>query len=149
MDDADATMRNETANGDGAHIGGPNLQVPGALPNATPNYAVTYFSNDDDRSRFQISDTGSYSAFSLEFLVWTGQAVPNNGSQWYNAAGLVDGEVSGVTGDAGTALMPDGTLGFGLGNPDTTLRSFHAINNGSWHHIVVTSNGSGTMRTYV
>jgi hypothetical protein len=149
MDDAGAVMHNETANGDGAHIGEPNLQVPGALPNASPNYAVTYFANDDDRSRFQISDTGSYTDYSIEFLVWTGQAVPNNGNQWYNAAGLVDGEVSGVTSDTGAALMPDGTVGFGKGNPDTTIKSFHAVNNGSWQHVVATSTGTGTMRVYV
>ena len=148
MDDTDATMRNETANGNGVHIGDPNLRVPGALPNATPNYAVTYFSNDDDRSRFQISDTGTYDDFSLEFLVWTGQDVPNNGSQWYNGAGLVDGEIAGVTNDAGVALMPGGSVGFGMGNPDLTIQSFDPKNNGQWHHIVATRSG-GTMRLYV
>jgi hypothetical protein len=149
MDDGDETLRNETANGNGEHVANPTRHSPGALVNAQPNFAVAYASNATDRSRFQVSDTGSYTAFSLEFFVNTALTFPDAGPQWYNGRGLVDGEVSGVTNDAGTALMPDGRVGFGMGNPDVTIRSASVITDREWHHIVATSNGSGRMRLYV
>jgi hypothetical protein len=68
---------------------------------------------------------------------------------WYNGSGLVDGEVGGTTGDFGVALV-GGKVGFGIGNPDTTLPSVKAINNNLWHQVAVTRNaGSGAMTIYI
>jgi hypothetical protein len=61
----------------------------------------------------------------------------------------VDGEVSGTTGDFGVALVSN-KIGFGIGNPDTTLTSVKAINNNLWHQVAVTRNaGSGAMSIYI
>jgi hypothetical protein len=63
--------------------------------------------------------------------------------------GLVDGEVGGVTGDFGVALV-GGKIGFGVGNPDTTLPSNKSVNNGIWHQVAVTRDaGSGAMNLYI
>ncbi len=41
-------------------------------------------------------------------------------------------------------------VGFGVGNPDTTLPSVRVINNGVWHQVVVTrDSGNGAMRIYI
>lgn len=148
MDDANATMVNEVAAApNGSHENDPFLGAVGALPNETTNRAVAYFPHPaPDRSRFTV---GSYDEFSLEFFVWTEQAAPTPATQWYEGFGLVDGEVSGESDDAGTALIANGSVGFGMGKPDKTIASTTAINDGSWHHVVATHNGLGVMKLYV
>lgn len=85
--------------------------------------------------------------FSIVF--WVRTTATGGTPNWYNGAGLVDGEVGGTTGDFGVALV-GGKVGFGIGNPDTTLSSVKAINNNLWHQVVVTRNaGSGAMSIYI
>jgi hypothetical protein len=82
--------------------------------------------------------------FSIVFWVLTSAigGTPN----WYNGAGLVDGEVGGITGDFGVSLVGS-KVGFGIGNPDTTLTSVAAINNSAWHQVAVTRNSSNGVMT--
>jgi hypothetical protein len=85
--------------------------------------------------------------FSIVF--WTRTTDTGSAPNWYNGKGFVDGEVGGVTGDLGVALV-GGKVGFGIGNPDTTLSSFRSINDNSWHQVVVTrDSGTGLMRIYI
>ena len=85
--------------------------------------------------------------FSLAFWVKTTQT--GGGPQWYNGAGLVDGDYLGVANDFGTALVGR-KFGFGVGNPDTTILSTTAINDGAWHHCVATrQQASGSLSVYV
>ncbi len=136
----------------GTHTGAPLLEVGGGLALESPNLAVGYEPGPDiDRSLFPIDfKLLSYDAFSIEFLVWTPMESPPPGvQQWYDGAGLVDGEVTGVTTDAGTALIGDGKVGFGMGSPDTTIASKTSINDTKFHHVVATHDGEGAMRLYV
>ena len=85
--------------------------------------------------------------FSIAFWVKTTQAA--GAGQWYNGAGLVDGDSSGTANDFGTALA-GGKLAFGIGNPDTTLLSTTPINDGNWHHCVATrQQATGMVSLYV
>jgi hypothetical protein len=85
--------------------------------------------------------------FSIVF--WVQTAAAGGSPNWYNGVGLVDGEVGGVTDDFGVALV-NGKVGFGVGNPDTTLSSVRSINNYLWHQVVVTRNaGNGVMQIYI
>ena len=85
--------------------------------------------------------------FSIAFWVKTTQS--GGTGQWYKGIGLVDGYVAGTTNDFGTALC-GGKLAFGVGNPDQTILSTSAINDGAWHHCVATrAQSSGTMKVYV
>jgi hypothetical protein len=85
--------------------------------------------------------------FSIAFWVQT-TATAGTG-QWYNGEGLVDGEVPGATNDFGVALV-GGQVGFGIGNPDTTILSTTAVNDGNWHHVVATrTSANGLMQLYV
>lgn len=85
--------------------------------------------------------------FSVAFWMKT-TAIGGTG-QWYNGMGLVDGEVPGVQNDFGVALV--GTkIGFGVGNPDSTLLSTSSVNDGNWHHVVATRNNiSGALQIYL
>jgi hypothetical protein len=85
--------------------------------------------------------------FSIAF--WLRTSATGGAPQWYNGEGLVDGDVSGTTNDFGVALV--GTkIGFGIGNPDTTLVSVKKVDDFVWHQIVATRDaGSGAMTIYI
>lgn len=69
--------------------------------------------------------------------------------QWWAGKGLVDGEVSGTVDDFGVSLVGN-KIGLGVGNPDTTITTAVAVNNGQWHHIAATRDAvSGQMAIYV
>ena len=85
--------------------------------------------------------------FTIVFWVKTTQTTPTG--QWYNGAGLVDGDYPGVANDFGTSLLGD-KFAFGVGNPDTTISSSVAINDGNWHQCVATrQQTTGLMKIYV
>ena len=85
--------------------------------------------------------------FSIAFWVKTVQTAGT--PQWYNGAGLVDGDVPGGASDFGTALV-GGKFGFGVGNPDTTILSTSSINDGAWHQCVATrQEATGVISVYV
>jgi len=85
--------------------------------------------------------------FSIAFWVKTTQA--GGTGQWYNGAGLVDGDAPGAANDFGTAMC-GGKFAFGVGNPDTTFFSTSLINNGAWHHCVATrQQATGAVNLYV
>ena len=85
--------------------------------------------------------------FSIALWVKTTQSVGI--LQWYTGAGLVDGDAAGTANDFGTALVGS-NFAFGVGNPDTTIVSTSAINDGAWHHCVATrQQATGIMSVYV
>jgi predicted alpha-1,6-mannanase (GH76 family) len=85
--------------------------------------------------------------FSIAFWVKTTQTAGTG--QWYNGTGLVDGDAPLNNNDFGTALVGS-KFGFGVGNPDTTILSTSAINDGGWHQCVATRQEStGIISAYV
>jgi hypothetical protein len=85
--------------------------------------------------------------FTIALWVKTTQKAPEG--SWFNGAGLVDGEVAGVTDDFGTALV-GGAFAFGVGKPDTTIKSTTPINDGRWHHVAATRDrATGAIRVFV
>ena len=85
--------------------------------------------------------------FSIAFWVKTPQM--GGTGQWYNGAGLVDGDSPGVANDFGTAVC-GGKFAFGTGNPDKTILSTVPINDGAWHLCVATrQQATGTICVYV
>jgi hypothetical protein len=82
-------------------------------------------------------------------VFWVQTTAIAGSPNWYNGDGLVDGAVAGVTNDFGVALVGN-RIGFGVGNPDTTLTSVRTINNGLWHQVAVTrDSGGGVMNIYI
>jgi hypothetical protein len=85
-------------------------------------------------------------SFTIAFWVKT-TAIGGSG-QWFNGQGLVDGEVPNVANDFGVTLVGN-KAAFGVGNPDTTITTISAINDGVWHHIAATRDSqSGQMAIY-
>ena len=86
-------------------------------------------------------------SFTIAF--WVRTTATGGSGQWYDGKGLVDGEVSGVVNDFGTALVGN-YAAFGVGNPDTTILSTNVINDGLWHHVTATRDSvSGQMNLYL
>jgi predicted alpha-1,6-mannanase (GH76 family) len=85
--------------------------------------------------------------FSIAFWVKTTQTAGTG--EWYNGAGLVDGDYPGTADDFGTSLL-GGKFAFGIGNPDTTIASTTSINDGNWHLCVATrQQATGLIKAYV
>jgi hypothetical protein len=73
------------------------------------------------------------------------------GTQFYQGAGLVNGEVGGVVNDFGVSLGADGKLLAGTGNPDTTIvSSGSSYTNGQPHLFTFKrTRSTGAMALYV
>jgi hypothetical protein len=124
---------------------GNNGTVSGAAWNANGqvNGCLTF---NGTNSYVQITNPVS-GDFGIVFWVKTTQVAGTG--QWYNGAGLVDGDSPGNANDFGTALV-GGAFAFGVGHPDTTLLSTRVINDGNWHQCVATRvQSSGAISIYV
>lgn len=74
----------------------------------------------DGSSSLQASDTPLSAALTVSFWMKTTTDNGLAGDQWYQGAGLVDGELGGDTTDWGISQI--GTqLAFGIGSSDTTI----------------------------
>jgi len=86
-------------------------------------------------------------SFTIAFWVKT-TTTGGTGAQWWVGMGLVDGEVANVVNDFGVSLVGS-HVAFGVGNPDTTIQSTSAVNDGAWHRVAVTRNSAtGAMVLY-
>src|SRR5688500_13288820 len=63
--------------------------------------------------------------------------------------GLVAGEMGGGAADWGCSVL-DSKFAFGVGAPDTTIRSNKSVNDGRWRHIAATRNSdTGEVKIYI
>src|SRR5207245_11102933 len=76
--------------------------------------------------------------FSLEPWFSSRGGRGTNVTQWWQAAGPLDGEVPGTVADFGTSLDASGQVWAGTGNPDTSIHSRKGLADGKWHHVVFT-----------
>lgn len=122
---------------DGQYLYGVTLGTTrGALTSDTDN-AATFDGVDD----YVVVDREIQDDFSIEFWFKSTQGIgASSVTQWYNTAGLVDGDVTGTANDFGVGLRSDGHILAGIGNPDATIvsTSSTAYNDGNWHHVVFT-----------
>ena len=138
----DATSGTVAADASG---NGDNGTVNGATWNASGRFngCLTFNGSNND---VQITNPVS-NDFSIVFWVRTTQA--GGSPQWYNGAGLVDGDYPQVANDFGTALV-GGKFAFGVGNPDTTVLSRTLVNDGTWHQCAATrQEATGVVTLYV
>ncbi len=85
--------------------------------------------------------------FTISF--WLTTTATAGTGQWWAGQGLVDGEVAIGADDFGVSLV-GADVALGVGNPDTTITSSNAVNDGNWHHVAATRDAvSGQMDVYV
>lgn len=130
----------------GVHSGGFTLTTGGANGAGFSNpHRIVFYNGTSGYT--QIPRVIGSTNFSIAF--WLRTAATGGTPNWYNGRGLVDGEVSGVAGDFGLALVGN-KVSFGVGNPDTTLTSVKTVNDNLWHHVVATRDaGNGAMALYI
>jgi hypothetical protein len=86
-------------------------------------------------------------SFTISF--WMKTTATASTGQWWAGKGLVDGEVSGTVDDFGVTLVGS-KVALGIGNPDTTILTTNAVNNGLWHHVAATRDAvSGQMQAFI
>jgi hypothetical protein len=125
-----------TASYNGANYGA--TFVPGM-----GQYAVN-FNGTSTYATIPKSISGTFS-----ISMWVATSDTGTAGQWYAGKGLVDAYTAANAADWGTALNA-GKFSFGIGNPDTTLTSTTAINDGNWHQVVATRNTTtGAMQIYI
>jgi Domain of unknown function (DUF1929)/Concanavalin A-like lectin/glucanases superfamily len=127
----------------GSYYNHPHLAAPG------PGTAAAVAFNGIDQYVLLPRDVRD--DFSLE--LWFNTAAGGIGTavtQWWQGAGLLDGEVPGVVDDFGISLDATGRVWAGIGNPDTSIHTGPGLNDGAWHHLVFTrSRATGRVTVFV
>ena len=78
--------------------------------------------------------------FTISLFFRTSAKGPGNDRdpRWFQGAGLVDGEISGIVRDFGISMIGNGTLAAGSGAPERFINSPPGFNDGAWHHVAMT-----------
>jgi len=130
FEETSGTTAKDSANSnDGTYMNGVLINQPSA---ATLGRAASFDGIDDFVSTPRTVSTD----FTLEAWIKT-NASSLTGSQAYEGNGLLWSDVGGAGNDFAMAMLNDG-LSFFTGNPDITVTSAKAINDGRWHHLVAT-----------
>lgn len=120
--------------------------VTGAVTYPTGKLGAQAIQFDGGGSEYVTIPRSVSNDFTIAF--WVKTTATGGTGQWYNGVGLVDGEMPGQTNDFGVALV-GGKAAFGVGNPDTTIVSTGAVNDGQWHHIAATRDAAtGQMKLF-
>jgi hypothetical protein len=147
LNESSGTVAYELVNGSNGVDGGSFVLTTGGSAGAgfpNPHRIVVY---NGSSGYTQVPRLIGPTNFSIVF--WVKTSVSGGTPNWYNGAGLVDGEVGGVQNDFGVALV-GAKVGFGVGNPDTTLTSVKSVNDNVWHQVIVTHDaGTGAMTIYI
>ena len=126
-------------------IQGTSANQPSLVANSLNGLPVIHFNG----SSTQLALTRPISAdFTIVVEFRSSQTQSFGGGQWYNGAGLVDGEVSGVVNDFGLSLNQGRVLG-GTGSPDTTASSTSASYADNNAHTAVFKRTGGALSLYV
>jgi hypothetical protein len=139
LDETSGTVAHDSSgNGNNATVSGATWSSAGKINGCLSFNGLNYYAQAAN------SLSGD---FSISFWVKTTQSAGNG--DWYYGRGLVDGYTAPDMNDFGTSLN-GGNFAFGTGNPDTTIISTAAINDGNWHQCVATrTQASGALAVYV
>jgi uncharacterized repeat protein (TIGR01451 family) len=130
-----STWQDASGNGNNATQGNAARQ-PALIAAAINNQPAVRFDGSNDQLAFNRVVADDFTIVAV-FKSAGGAA---NGSQWYNASGIVDAEVAGVTNDFGMSFTQDGRVLAGTGNPDVTNSSATGFNNQQPHVAVFRRN---------
>jgi len=136
-----STANDATGNSnDGIYMNGVVLNQPGA---ANLGKAATFDGIDDYVSTPRTVSTN----FTLELWIKTTSG-SLTGTNAYEGNGLLWSDVGGAANDFVLAMLNDG-LSFFTGNPDISVTSATAINDGVWHHLVATRTQGANVEIFI
>jgi hypothetical protein len=141
FEETSGTTAFDTANSnDGSYVNGVLLDQPSA-PGL--GKAATFDGIDE-----YVSTPRTVSTDSTQELRVKTTAASLTGSQAYEGNGLLWSDVGGAANDFAMAMLNNG-LSFFTGNPDVTVTSATAINDGVWHHLVATRTQGGSVEIFI
>ncbi len=117
----------------------------GAVPlgsDAAHPHALAFSSG----SRFAIP-VPARDGFTISFWMKT-TASAGSGAQWWSGTGLADADQPGPASDFGVSLLGSHAA-FGTGDPDATVVSTLAVNDGAWHLVTAVRTSGGAITLYV
>lgn len=126
-----------------------------AVPSESPTYLASAIDGHpalvfSAASSTQLSFARPVSGDFTLIVVFKSTQGLGQGTNWYDGAGLVDGEVAGVANDFGLSLNSFGQVLGGTGMPDTTAASATGFNDGRPHVAsFVRAQASGALWVYV
>jgi hypothetical protein len=105
----------------------------------------------DGHGQYVLIPRAVHDDFTLElWFATTDGGVGTANQQWFDGAGLLDGEVFGVTDDFGLSLDATGRVWAGTGRPDVSIQSSAGHDDGEWHHVAFTRvRHNGALQLYV
>lgn len=136
-----ASVADSKGTSPGVSAGGVTVGVTGAL-SGDSNTAMTFDGvNDYIQTPAPRQTTGTNftgNDFSIEFWFKSNQNFGTGCTNWWQGARLVDAEVDGTNNDFGTSLCAGQVIVGVGGTNDTNVISAAGLNNGNWHHVVMT-----------
>ncbi|MBL7215191.1 MAG: hypothetical protein ISS71_05890 [Phycisphaerae bacterium] len=144
LDDGSGTTASEWMHGfNGTLVNGVTWLLGGGVQGGADH--ALFFDGTNDYMRIPRTIEAD---FSIAFYLKTTQTAPS-GTQWYHGNGIIDANAAGSANDFGVSLNGN-KICFGIGNPDTSIFSTSAVNDGNWHFVVATRNAStGKIALYV
>ena len=96
--------------------------------NGTPTGNPPFVSGRIGNQAISLNGTNQYvtvpisvrTNFTIAF--WVNTTASSTGTVWTTGLGMISADVAGVANDFGISLIANGAVGFGIGNPNTTLR---------------------------
>lgn len=123
------------------------LTCPAFEPNGRYDQALSFDGLNDSL----LLDRSISEDFSIGFWLRSNQT-SGAASNWWQGAGLIDGNVLSPSNDFGISLGNNGQVLFGLGNSNGTSSTIKAgaVNDNQWHHIVATRHKqTGAIKLYL
>jgi hypothetical protein len=119
---------------------------PKLVTNAMNGKPVVRFDGANDQMQF---DRTIENDFTITAVFQSKRGIGNT-TNWWQAAGIIDGEVGGVVNDFGLSLNVDGRIIAGVGNPETMAFTDPSFNDGKPHIVTFTrQKSSGEFKIYV
>jgi hypothetical protein len=141
FEETSGTTAKDSANSnDGTYMNGVLINQPSA---ANLGRAASFDGIDDFVSTPRTVSTD----FTLELWINT-TASSLTGTNAYEGNGLLWSDVGGSANDFVMAMLNNG-LSFFTGNPDISVTSANAINDGRWHHLVATRTQGANVEIFV
>ncbi len=132
-------------------INGGSFAGPILTNDAVSGSGAVYFNGNTFLTASSNLLTTLASNFSLSIWIKTTQTYGSDGEPAYQGAGIVAEDVPGLVNDLVPVALAGGGIGFNTGGTaDQTLNSTTDINDGNYHHVVVTRNETtGVKQIYI
>ncbi len=135
----------------GGHKALASVGSPKFIPSVINGHSVVRFTPSDGNDSLRVPTADNPMSGAEDFtvaVVFNAATGTGANANWYNNAGIVDGEVSGTHNDWGLTVSTAGNVAAGMGSPDTTVYSANpSVLNST--HVAVFTRSAGQFWLYI